>query len=83
MGKVGMLRLRVAIRFANGHTSLSMTIRFGSHSQFDYCGAGAAFVLWRLGYGFYVGVLLQELAEGLAEDAHAAAVDYADAREAG
>ncbi len=44
---------------------------FGSHprdgfsgldAQLDYCGAGAAFVLWRFGYGLDVGVLLQELA---------------------
>ena len=31
----------------------------------------------------HVGMLLEGLAEGFAEDAHAAAVDYADAGEAG
>jgi hypothetical protein len=30
-----------------------------------------------------VRVLLQQLAQGFAQDSHAAAVDYADAREAG
>jgi len=55
----------------------------GLDAQLYYCGTGAAFVLWGFGYGFYVGVLLQKLAEGFAEDAHAAAVDYADAGQAG
>lgn len=35
------------------------------------------------GYGFDVGMLLEGLAQGFAEDAHAAAVDDADARESG
>src|SRR5271165_6555410 len=85
MGKVGMLRLRGVVRFANGPTSLSMTGEgiYVLHPQLYYGGAGAAFVLRGFGYGFYVGMLLQQLAEGFAEDAHAAAVDYADAFQAG
>src|SRR5580658_6915837 len=78
-----MLRLRVPVRFANGRASLCMTIRCGLHAKLYYCGAGAAFVLWGLGDRLYVGELLQELAEGFAEDAHAAAVDYADGGQAG
>ena len=56
---------------------------FTSDSQLDYRCAASAFVLRGLGHGDYVRVLLQELAEGFAEDAHAAAVNDADARESG
>ncbi len=43
----------------------------------------AAFVLWGLGDGGDVGVAAEVFAEGAAEDAHAGAVDDADARKAG
>ena len=53
------------------------------HPQLHHRSAATAFVLWRLGYGLDVGMLLQGLPQRFAEDAHAAAVDYADAWQAG
>ena len=54
-----------------------------SDSQLHHSRSAAAFIVWRLCHCGYVRVLLEHLAEGFAEDAHAAAVDDADAREAG
>ena len=48
--------------------------------QLHHGRAATAFVLGRLGYGNHVRMFLQVLAQGLAEDAHAAAVNDADAR---
>ena len=69
------------LRGWNSHTLHSVASVLDT--KLYYCGAGAAFVLGGLGYGFYVGMLLQQLAQGFAEDAHAAAVDYADAGQSG
>ena len=54
-----------------------------SHSQLHHGRSAAAFVLWWFGYRLYVRVLLQGLAQGFAEDAHAAAVDNAHAGQSG
>src|ERR1051325_6139055 len=54
-----------------------------SDLQVDDGGAGAAFVLRRLGDGGDMRMALQELTQRLAEDAHARAVHNADARQAG
>jgi len=57
--------------------------RCGLSAEFDFSGALAALVVWGFGDGGDVGVVAEELAEGAAEDAHAGAVDDADARQAG
>src|SRR5215472_14016772 len=54
-----------------------------SDPQLHHRGSAAAFVLRRFGDRGDVGVLLEHLPQGLAQDAHAAAVDDADARESG
>jgi len=55
----------------------------GLDAQFDERRAAAAFVLRGFGDRGYVGMLLQHLAEGFAEDAHTTAMDYADAWQPG
>ena len=55
----------------------------GSLAKFDQGGALAALVEGWLGDGGDVGVALEVFAEGAAENAHAGAVDDADAGEAG
>jgi len=50
-----------------------------SNFKLDLGGTCAACVLRGLGYGLYVGMFLQHLTKGFAQDAHAAAVDHADA----
>src|SRR5438552_3216372 len=57
--------------------------RAESYSQLHHGRAGAAFVLRRLGDGSDLRVLLQILAQGLAQHAHAAAVDNAHTRQPG
>ena len=52
-------------------------------SQFNFGGALAALVLRWFGDGGDVGMAAEVFAQGAAEDAHASAVDDADAREAG
>ena len=54
-----------------------------SDIQFNYCGAASALVLGGFDDGGHVRMLLQHLPERLAENAHAAAVNDADARESG
>ena len=51
--------------------------------QLHYRCPAAALILRRLGYRLHVRMLLQGLAQGFAQDAHAAAVDYAYARQSG
>ena len=53
-----------------------------SDPQFHHCGSATAFVLWRFGDCRDVGVLLEHLTQGLAQDAHAAAVNDTDTRQA-
>src|SRR6516164_1928404 len=54
-----------------------------SDPEFDHGGAASAFVRRGLGDGGDMGMLLEELAKGLAEDAHAAAVHDADTGKSG
>lgn len=54
-----------------------------SQAQFHHRGATAALVLRRLGHGADVGMLLQGLAQSLAEDAHTTSVHYANPGQAG
>ena len=53
------------------------------HPQLHHGRPTAALILRRLGYRLHVRMLLQGLPQRFAEDAHAAAVDYADARQSG
>jgi hypothetical protein len=53
--------------------------RHTSDSEFDHRGPASAFVLWGLGNRGDMRMLLEVLAEGFAENAHAAAMDDADA----
>src|SRR5437660_2846829 len=52
-------------------------------SQLHYRRPRSALVLLRLGDRLHMWVLLQELAQGLAQNAHAAAMNYAHARQSG
>jgi len=52
----------------------------GSDIELDYRGSASAFVLRGLNDRSDVRVLLEHLAQGFAEDAHATAVDDANAR---
>ncbi len=52
-------------------------------AEFDFGGALAALVLGRFGDGGDVGVAAEVFAQGAAQDAHAGAVDDADAGQAG
>src|SRR5579872_1685302 len=54
-----------------------------SDPQVHHCSSAATLVLGRLGHGLDMRMLLQGLTEGFAEDAHTAAVDYADAGQSG
>jgi len=60
-----------------------ITTKGNLYPQLYHCGPAPALVLRRLGYFLYVRVLLQCLAQGFAEDAHAAAVDHAHPRQSG
>jgi len=53
------------------------------NAEFHDRRTAAAFILRRLGDGGDVRMLLQHLAQGFAQDAHAAAVDDADAWQSG
>src|SRR5438552_12424443 len=54
-----------------------------SYPQLHHGCAGAAFILRRLGDGRHLRMLLEILAQGFAQHAHAAAVDDAHARQPG
>src|SRR5579872_711574 len=54
-----------------------------SDPQVHHCGSAATLLLRRLGHRLHVRMLLQGLTQGFAEDAHAAAVDYADSGQSG
>ena len=57
-----------------------LTPELDSHSQLHHRRPGPAFILGRLRDRFYMRMLLQVLAQGLAQDAHAAAMHHAHAR---
>src|SRR5437879_7077895 len=69
--------------FGNSTSVPAGTIFNVLDAQLDERRPAAAFVLRGLGHQRYVRVLLQHLAESFAEDAHTAAMDYADAGQPG
>jgi hypothetical protein len=74
LGSTGILRFAQNDTLRNFH-ALHFQLHFGC--------SPAALVLRRFGHSDYLGVALEVLAEGAAEDSHAGAVDDADVGESG
>ena len=62
---------------------LSHLLRAHSYPQLYHRSPAATLILRRLGYRLHVRMLLQRLPQGFAQDAHAAAMDHTDSRQAG